>query len=203
MRMTEADARLRSLGTPTFTTADAAAALDLGRGHAAKVLARLSETGHLVRLARGRWALPDRTQPFMLPEALTAPKPSYVSLHSALHHHGMIEQIPAAVYAATLGPTRRVVTPLGEVSLHQLTPGFFFGYETVPRTGVKLAVPEKALLDLLYLTPARSRLFRALPELELPRTFSVRRARSMIDRIGSPARRTLVERHLDDALNRT
>ena len=45
-------------------------------------------------------------------------------------------------------------------------------YEVHPMLGVKIASPEKALLDALYLRPARSRLFRALPELELPRTFS-------------------------------
>lgn len=197
MKLTEAHAALASLAVPTFTTSEAAAALRIERNYCSKVLGRLAETRHVVQLARGRWAIPERTRPFMLPEALTAPSPSYVSLWSALYHHGMIEQIPDVIYAATLAPTRRVDTPLGVVSLHQVAPGFFFGYETDPVTGVKLATPEKALLDTLYLRPARSRRFRALPELELPRSFSRRRVLSMTDRIASASRRTLVRRELE------
>ncbi|HEX9622015.1 MAG TPA: hypothetical protein VF989_17835, partial [Polyangiaceae bacterium] len=46
-------------------------------------------------------------------------------------------------------------------------PRFFAGFELMDGNGVKLATPEKALVDTLYLAPARSRLFCALPELEL------------------------------------
>ena len=42
-------------------------------------------------------------------------------------------------------------------------PDFFGGFETL-REHLHLATPEKALLDVLYLTTARSRLFAALPE---------------------------------------
>jgi hypothetical protein len=64
-------------------------------------------------------------------------------------------------------------------------------------SGGRLATPEKALVDFLYLAPARSRLFRALPELELPVRFSPRRARAIVARIGSARRRTMVSRALD------
>jgi hypothetical protein len=106
----------------------------------------------------------------------------------------MIEQIPDVVYAVSLGPTRRIMTPLGTVSLHRLTPRFFFGFEHVASLGANVASPEKALLDFLYLRPARSGMFRALPELEVPRTFDTKRARSMLRRIRSAERRALVER---------
>ena len=200
MRLTEAHARLRQLGAPTFTTNDAATWLRIDGNHASQLLSRLAQTGHVIRLGRGRWALPEQTQPFMLPEALTAPKPSYVSLYSALHHHGLIEQIPDVVYAVTLAPTRRVDTPLGSVSLHHVSPEFFFGYEVIPTTLVKLACAEKALLDVLYLRPARSRLFRALPELELPPAFSKTRARAIAKKIASHVRRRFVLQQLEQVL---
>jgi predicted transcriptional regulator of viral defense system len=207
VRLTDAHGRLLQLGTPVFTTNEAATWLRVSGNHASQILVRLAQTGHAVKLGRGRWALPERVRPFMLPEALTAPKPSYVSLYSALHEHGLIEQIPDVVYAVTLAPTRAVRTPLGAVSLHHVAPEFFFGYEVVPQSGVKLASPEKALLDVLYLRPARSQLFRALPELELPPGFSVRRARAIARRIPWPARRKLVlgtlERVLAGARERT
>ena len=60
--------------------------------------------------------------------------------------------------------------------------------------GVTMATPEKALLDFLYLSPAKSKLFRALPELELPPKFDVKSARQMIQRILSAKRRMLVTR---------
>ncbi len=66
--------------------------------------------------------------------------------------------------------------------------------------GIAMATPEKALLDYLYLRPARSNLFRALPELELQPKFNVKSARQMILRIPSIRRRTLVRRAFDELM---
>jgi predicted transcriptional regulator of viral defense system len=184
------------MGTPAFETGDAAARLDLTNAHASVVLARLTAAGHLVRLRRGLWALPDRVDPLTLPGRLTAPLPSYVSLQSALYLHGMISQVPAITYAVSLARARRYTTPLGVISVHHMVPGFFFGFGEAGRQGAQVASPEKALVDFLYLAPARSMLFRALPELELPRGFSARRARAMTERIESPRRRAMVVRSL-------
>ena len=200
MRLIDAHARLLKLGMPAFETCDAAALLGLANAHASKLLARLSLSGHVVRLRRGLWAFPDRVERLALPGYVTAPLPSYVSLQSALYHHGMIGQIPEVIYAVSLARTCRRKTPLGTLSIHRLAPGFFFGFEPAGRTGYGLATPEKALLDVLYLSPARSGLFAALPEVELPRGFSRRRAREMISRIPSAGRRRLVARRFEALL---
>jgi hypothetical protein len=55
-------------------------------------------------------------------------------------------------------------------------------------------------LSDLYLTPARSRLFGALPELEWPKTFLVMRARAIVARIQAAARRALVAQKLETLL---
>ena len=156
--------------------------------------------GHLVRLRRGLWALPDRVDPLTLPGRLTAPLPSYVSLQSALCLHGIISQVPTITYAVSLARARQYTTPLGVISVHHVVPGFFFGFEEAGRQGAQVASPEKALVDFLYLGPARSKLFRALPEVELPRGFSARRARAITARIESSRRRTMVQRALDRLL---
>ena len=200
MKQTDALARLRRLPA-AFTTREAAAMLGVDPRHASVILGRLTEADHVLRLSQGRWAFPGRVSPFAVPEALTRPLPSYVSLQSALYHHGMIEQIPNVVYAVTLGPTRRATTPIAAVSLHRVTPDFFFGFERAPNIDANVATPEKALLDFFYLRPARSRRFRALPELDLPRTFSKRHARAMLARIRSESRRALVTELLDRALS--
>ncbi len=65
---------------------------------------------------------------------------------------------------------------------------------------MKLALPEKALFDFLYLSPPRGRLFAALPELELPRGFRRSAVRAWADRIPSRRSRTIVQRALDEVL---
>jgi predicted transcriptional regulator of viral defense system len=202
VKLLDVHRRLLGLHRATFTTNDAVGALGVDVAHASKMLSRLCTSEHLVRLARGRWALAGQLVPFALPEALTAPKPSYVSLQSALYHHGLIEQIPDVVYAVTLAPTRRLTTPLGTVSLHHVAPEFFSGFALVGDHTVKLATAEKALVDTLYLTPARSRLFSALPELTLPSGFSKRRARSYLRLIESKRRRAMVSQRLEKLFDR-
>jgi predicted transcriptional regulator of viral defense system len=200
MTLLEALRAIAAMDAPVFTTRDAAARLRVPNGHASVSLARLAAAGQLIRLRRGTWALPNCVDPLALPEYLTSPFPAYVSLQSALYLHGMISQVPSMTYAVSLARTRQFRTPLGTVSLHHVQPGFFFGYEDAGRGSGRLATPEKALVDFLYLTPARSRLFRALPELEWPTRFRVRAARAIVTRITSSRRRTLVARKLEELL---
>jgi predicted transcriptional regulator of viral defense system len=196
MTLLDALSTIASMDAIVFTTSDAAARLRVPNGHASVVLARLAASGQVIRLRRGVWALPNRVDPLALPEYLTSPFPAYVSLQSALYLHGLISQMPAMTYAVSLARARRFTTPLGTVSIHHVQPAFFFGFEPAGRSGGRLATPEKALVDFLYLTPARSKLFRALPELEWPNRFSVRQARSIVKRIEPVRRRTLVSRAL-------
>ena len=201
MTLLDALSRIASMDVIVFTTNDAAARLQIPNGHASATLARLAASGQVIRLRRGVWAFPNRVDSLALPEHLTSPFPAYVSLQSALYLHGMISQVPAVTYGVTLARTRRFVTPLGTVSLHHVQPLFFFGYEEAGRGGGRLATPEKALVDFLYLTPARSRLFRSLPELEWPNTFSKSLARSIVRRVQSPSRRRSVSLALEKLLN--
>ncbi len=192
MKLIDALARLQRLDQPTVETGDAAVILGVDKALASKMVGRLAEAGHLLALRRGVWAFPGRLDPLAMPERLTAPQPAYVSLQSALYHHGMISQIPSSIYAVSQARTRRYVTPLGVVSLHHVAPDFFFGFETLGDKGIRMAKPEKALLDVFYLTPARSRLFCNLPEVERPDGFDVQQAQQMIARISFPARRNMV-----------
>jgi predicted transcriptional regulator of viral defense system len=201
MRLVDVHARLLRMNIPAFQTSDAAAYLGVKNAQASKLLARLAASGHVARLGRGRWGFKDRIDPFALPEYLTEPYPSYVSLQSALYHHGLISQIPSVVYAVSLGRTKTYGTPLGTVSVHHIQPSFFFGYTPARKSGGKIATPEKALIDFLYLSPARTLLFRALPELEFPKGFKVSEARKLIRRIRSVRRRNHVSRLFEGLLN--
>jgi len=171
MSQIESLQRLRKLATPVLETRDAAAVLQVTHTHASTILRRLAHEGLIVHLSQGRWLTNAKISRLALPELISAPWPAYVSLRSALYHHGMIEQIPAVIYAVTLSRPRRVQTPLGTISFHRMPPELFNGFELTPGTDAKIAIPEKALFDTLHLGPARSRLFAQLPELTIPRRF--------------------------------
>jgi len=194
MRLLDAHAKLLKMDVLAFQTSDASAALGISNARASKMLARLAASGHVARLRRGQWGFKDRIDPLSLPEFLTAPFPSYVSLQSALYLHGLISQIPTVLYAVSPARTRMYRTVLGTVSVHHIDPGFFFGYRPAAQGRAKIATPEKALIDFLYLSPARTRLFRALPELEFGREFRVSEARKIIGRIRAARRRNHVRR---------
>lgn len=186
--------KLRSLG---FSTRDAAALLKVTPGYANKLLRRLADQGFIVHLAHGRWCHAQGVSRFALPELLTTPFPAYVSVQSALFHHGLIEQVPEVVYAVTLARPRRIDTPLGAVSLHRLPPELFTGFELSPEDGAKIAVAEKALFDLLYLSQGRSRLFARLPELEIHRNFRWSEVQRYAKLVKSPSRRGLIRRRME------
>ncbi|HVY53320.1 MAG TPA: hypothetical protein VHA13_02255 [Gammaproteobacteria bacterium] len=199
MQLIEARERLLRLKQPVIQTSDASACLNLPYAQASKILARLEHVGQFVRLMRGKWATTRELDPLILPEYLTLPYPSYVSLQTALFYHGMISQIPHTIYAVSLARTRVYRTPIGSFSIHHLQPSFFFGFETIGQ--IKMATPEKALIDLLYFSPANSRLFKKQPELDLTKSFNIKKAKNIITKIPSQRTKTLVQQRFQTLIN--
>jgi predicted transcriptional regulator of viral defense system len=192
MDQTQAIATLRNQYVAAFTTRDAATLLGVSIKAASKLLDRLGGVGLVMRIMRGRWAIPDKFNRLCLPE-LVAGQPAYVSLQSALSYHGMIDQIPSAVYGITCGRGGKVKTPLGEVSLHHVSPAFFRGYATPTEIGwLKIATPEKAIVDLLYLRMTSLGDFKGLPEVEWPKSFKWSLAQKYAQLTPSKARRALI-----------
>jgi predicted transcriptional regulator of viral defense system len=196
MTLVEAFAKIEALGQPLFETKDVAALLRVENSNANKIVSRLARGGLILPIARGKWALRTRLNNLAIAEHLTSPYPAYVSLQTALYHHGMISQIPAATYVVSIARTRRYKTPVGTFSIHHVEPDFFFGFELDQSGSARIATPEKALVDVFYLGPTRIRFFMKLPEIEFPRTFSWKKAFEITSKIKSPARRTFVERAL-------
>jgi predicted transcriptional regulator of viral defense system len=199
MNARDALARLRRLGMPAVRTAEAAVALGLSKSAATMTLSRLS--GLITPVRHGLWWIDGPIDPYRLPALLTAPFDSYLSLHTALHLHGLIEQIPEVYYVATQGRTQRATTHVGTFSLHHLAPEVFGGFEETA-AGVRVATAEKALFDFAYLSAGRSRLFTTLPELELPRGFKESEARRWLRKIPSARSRTLTDARLTSFLTR-
>lgn len=82
-------------------------------------------------------------------------QPSYISLQTALSYY---QFIPEGVYLYQAVSTSQTVlyeTPVGSFQYRTVKPSLYFGYRILRQEQypVLLAEPEKALLDLCYLTP--------------------------------------------------
>lgn len=198
MNASDAYARLRTLGVPVLETSDVAGVLRLQTSTATMLLDRLAHAGLVSRLRKGQWLVGERAPSrYALAEYVTAPFPSYVSLQSALYLHGMIEQIPGVVYLVSLSRTQKIRTSVAVYSVHHIAAELFMGFEA--RDGAKVALPEKALFDVIYLSGGRTRLFARLPELELPRRFRWALLRRWAASIAAPRRRAMVAARVEAA----
>ena len=123
-------------------------------------LTRWTNAGKTYQLRRGLYSLAPpfqkvRAHPFLVANRLVPG--SVVSLQSALAHYGMIpEYVPTTLSVGAHRP-RRWDTPLGSFVFRHIKTEAISGYQLLDLgQDVKalVAQPEKALLDLVYLTPS-------------------------------------------------
>lgn len=122
-------------------------------------LSRWVKAGRLLQLRRGLYALAPtwrkvEPHPFLVANRLQ--RGSFVSLQSALAFHGVIPEHVPVVTSVGPGRPETVHNPLGAFQFNHLTGRLFFGYsrmEVAARQFAFVASPEKALLDLIHLTP--------------------------------------------------
>ncbi|MGD0465944.1 MAG: hypothetical protein ABSA84_04560 [Gammaproteobacteria bacterium] len=200
MKSIDAQKKLLELNQPIITTIDAAACLNFNITTASKMLERLANSKIITKIKRGLWAISNNIDPLIIPEYITSPLPCYISLQTALFYHGIMEQIPETIYVISLSRTKKYHTPFGHISIHHVNADFFFGFDIIENTYIKLASPEKALLDFLYLYPTKSYLFKALPELEIPKNFNKQLAFTMLDKIKPTSRKIMVKKQLINIL---
>jgi predicted transcriptional regulator of viral defense system len=182
-------ASLRAMGRPLVTTRDAAVRLGLSTSATSHLLRRLANAGVVLAIRRGLWALELNVDPMQLAVWATAPYPSYVSLWSALHAHGMLAQIPRETHVVSVGRPQRIETPLGILVVHRVAPEVFGGYEI--NNDVPLATPAKAIFDLAYLSASHGQRFRRLPELELGRGYRKQETQVWVSKIKSARLRAI------------
>lgn len=92
--------------------------------------------------------------------------PSYISFESALNFHGLLAQFPLEKTSATTKKSVRKQFEGKDFSYVHLQKKLFWGYEK--KDDFLIALPEKALLDQLYLTS------RGLKKIDLEETdFSI------------------------------
>jgi len=122
-------------------------------------ISRWVKSGKLVQLRRGLYSVAKPyckvlPHPFLV--ANNIKKASYISLQSALHYYNIIPEHVPGVTSITTGRPGQVSTTFGEFEYRHVKHLWFHGYkkiEIVQGQFVLIATPEKALLDLVYLTP--------------------------------------------------
>ena len=194
------DQAVHSIGRAVFTTRQIAALRGSSLSAASQGLARMEQRGLVKKVTRGIWCVPDdpRFTPFVLVPLLAGGHRAYVSLISALHLHGVIEQIPEIIYAVTTGHTRVRKTSVGAYSYHRIRPRFFTGFNWYGnRQDFLIATLEKALVDSLYLSSRKGKRFEFFPEIDLGADFEFKRAYEWVDLIeDDPWTRVYVLRRL-------
>ena len=126
-------------------------------------LTRWTKSGRVYQLRRGLYAIAPpyqkvKPQSFLIANRLQ--RASYVSGQSALAFYGLIPDTVQAILSVTAGRPERLETPLGVFEFRHTKPELLRGYRMTMLNGPKtaeqnalVAIPEKALLDLVYLQP--------------------------------------------------
>ncbi|MEI8189651.1 MAG: hypothetical protein WCI75_08035 [candidate division NC10 bacterium] len=156
-------------------------------------LSRWVKAGRLLQLRRGLYALAPvwrKMEPHAFLVANRLQRGSYVSVQAALAFHGMIPEHVPVVTSVGPGRPEMVRNPLGAFQFTHLAEALRFGYaqvEVAPRQVAFVASPEKALLDLVHLTPgADSPEYLRELRLQNPEAINVSVIMDLAQRSGKP-----------------
>ena len=142
--------------TTVFTTGLLLAG-DVDKAVIRSQISRWVREGKVIRLERGCYSLAPPysdgiPSSFVLANAM---KPaSYVSCQSALAWYGLIPEYVPSVVSVTYGRTDTVSNKLGNFIYRHVKSSLLWGFETMNVSkgeSARIACPEKALLDLVYL----------------------------------------------------
>ncbi len=137
---------LRRMDAGVFILADAARVIQKPTPYCKLYLARLKKTGRIRHIERGKYALSDTD---LHAVASSIAHPSYLSFLSALSFHHLTTQIPIVEQVAVVRPRKPLDYAGTKIQFICLKKEAFFGFSLVD--GVRVADPEKAILDSLYL----------------------------------------------------
>lgn len=141
-------------------------AAGLSRAATLKAIQRLVRRGSLIKLYKKTYA--NKFSPPSLEEvAMYYGQPCYISFESALEERGIISQAPQVLTCATTRKLKNLKTPLGEIVFHHLKSRLFNNFEN--DRGILRAIPEKALLDYLYVNLKNRKYVPSLDEFDLGR----------------------------------
>jgi predicted transcriptional regulator of viral defense system len=121
-------------------------------------ITRWIKKGYIIRLRQGLYAFAEYKNKtgYSLYFANRIYHPSYISLHAALAFYGLIPESVVQITSVTSQKTLSFANGFGEYSYKTVKENLMFGYDLKPMAdnrSLKMATPEKALFDMLYLYP--------------------------------------------------
>ena len=120
-----------------------------------KKVQALEQAGKLIKVKRGLYVVSPEISGKLLCQELIANHlygPSYISLHYALRHYGLIPERVYLVTSVTTRHTRMFETPIANFSYRGVAKEYFpIGIRSEEAEGIAylIATPEKALCDML------------------------------------------------------
>ncbi|MBI2645309.1 hypothetical protein HYW94_04015 [Candidatus Uhrbacteria bacterium] len=141
--------RINAIPKSTFTFSDIRKIAEMNDESLRVSMNRLVNSGRVLRIIRGVYAhdLAHIDWEHLAQELYA---PSYLSFESVLGRVGILSQKPYALTLATTKRTRTIEAHTMTIRYHHIQPRLYWGY-TREHT-VFIAEPEKAFLDLAYLS---------------------------------------------------
>lgn len=156
-------------------------------------LSRWVQAGRVIQLRRGLYTLAEpyrQTQPHPFLVANSMISGSYISLQSALAYYGLIPEYVTQTLSVTTQRPAHWRNALGDFRFQHLATHLVFGYQQInfmPGQDAFIAFPEKALLDLIHLTPnGDAPAFLAELRLQNLEQLDPQRLQALADRAGKP-----------------
>jgi predicted transcriptional regulator of viral defense system len=123
-------------------------------------LVEWQQKGYLKKLKRGFYCFEsrERSESFHYIVANKIYTPSYISLESALSYYSLIPEGVFLTTSVTTKNTAQYVTAVGDFTYRHIKQGLYFGYKLLNYDNytVRIAEPEKVILDYLYLNKLNS-----------------------------------------------
>lgn len=154
-----------------FTTKEFSNATEKSMEASSRFLKKRNEEGVICQFTRGIWGQP--RHPWFTPYGaipyLLGNEVGYLSFLSALHRHDVLSQIPVSIQIATSGHGRKLKTDFGTYEFIKIQPklmqdGVDWAESRLP---YRIAIPEKALFDAIYISTRKGTRFARFPEIEL------------------------------------
>lgn len=120
-------------------------------------ISRYLKNGLIFKIKRGFYCFDkEKLNPLVLANLLY--QPSYVSCQSALFYYEMNVDIPQSPTSITTTTKKNIKTTVGNFIYFKFKKDLFFGYQVlkIGDSFLKIAYPEKALLDYFYLNKINS-----------------------------------------------
>ncbi len=162
---------------------------DMTPHQAQRQLSDWVKANKLIQLRRGIYTLPNQNpHPFVVANHLVPG--SYVSLQMALAYYHLIPEHVAMVTSVTTQRPGKYENKFGRFSYRHIHPSLFFGIEyrlLVDDEYAYVAMPEKALLDLIHFRPqGDSREYIESLRLQNLEILDIERLHHLAERTGKP-----------------